>query len=264
MEYVLKTNSLCKNYGHFKALNGLSMNVPKGSIYGLIGKNGAGKTTLIRLICGLQEPTSGDYVLYGKKHIDKDITKSRRRMGAIVETPSIYVDLTAYDNLKEQYKVLGIPSDDGISEILKLVGLENTGNKKAKNFSLGMRQRLGIAVLRYFFIQLRPYIFFSYRFCWDLLFDFHHFFFPNFHLFLFMQALIMIPTLRTFFLSFMLIFTRYSPVLPRTGALIWRTIHIHILNCRLLFILCDVAHIIKPSAPAIAILITFRTTAIVL
>ena len=146
MEYVLKTNSLCKNYGHFKALNGLSMNVTKGSIYGLIGKNGAGKTTLIRLICGLQEPTSGDYVLYGKKHIDKDITKSRRRMGAIVETPSIYVDLTAYENLKEQYKVLGIPSDDGISEILKLVGLENTGNKKAKNFSLGMRQRLGIAV----------------------------------------------------------------------------------------------------------------------
>lgn len=146
MEYVLKTNSLCKNYGHFKALNGLSMNVPKGSIYGLIGKNGAGKTTLIRLICGLQEPTSGDYVLYGKKHIDKDITKSRRRMGAIIETPSIYVDLTAYENLNEQYKVLGIPSDDGISEILKLVGLENTGNKKAKNFSLGMRQRLGIAV----------------------------------------------------------------------------------------------------------------------
>ena len=146
MEYVLKTNSLCKNYGHFKALNGLSMNVPKGSIYGLIGKNGAGKTTLIRLICGLQEPTSGDYVLYGKKHIDKDITKSRRRMGAIVETPSIYVDLTAYENLKEQYKVLGIPSDDGISEILKLVGLENTGNKKAKNFSLGMRQRLAIAI----------------------------------------------------------------------------------------------------------------------
>ena len=81
-----------------------------------------------------------------QKHIDKDITKSRRRMGAIVETPSIYVDLTAYENLKEQYKVLGIPSDDGISEILKLVGLENTGNKKAKNFSLGMRQRLGIAV----------------------------------------------------------------------------------------------------------------------
>ena len=157
MEYVLKTNSLCKNYGHFKALNGLSMNVPKGSIYGLIGKNGAGKTTLIRLICGLQEPTSGDYVLYGKKHIDKDITKSRRRMGAIVETPSIYVDLTAYENLKEQYKVLGIPSDDGISEILKLVGLENTGNKKAlpgtrmgsagRELILKLNQEHGITVL---------------------------------------------------------------------------------------------------------------------
>lgn len=146
MEYVLKTNSLSKHYGHFKALNNLSMKVPKGSIYGLIGKNGAGKTTLIRVICGLQEPTSGDYILYDKKHIDKDITKSRRRMGAIVETPSIYVDLTAYENLKEQYKVLGIPSCDGIYEILKLVGLEHTGKKKAKNFSLGMRQRLGIAV----------------------------------------------------------------------------------------------------------------------
>ena len=145
MEYVLKTNSLCKNYGHFKALNGLSMNVPKGSIYGLIGKNGAGKTTLIRLICGLQEPTSGDYVLYGKKHIDKDITKSRRRMGAIVETPSIYVDLTAYENLKEQYKVLGIPSDDGISEILKLVGLENKAHQYPSQLSGGQKQRVGIA-----------------------------------------------------------------------------------------------------------------------
>ncbi len=146
MEYVLETHALCKNYGHFKALNNLSIKIPKGSIYGLIGKNGAGKTTLIRLICGLQEPTSGEYILYGRKHTDKDISKSRRRMGAIVETPSIYADLTAYENLKEQYKVLGIPSDDGIDEILKLVGLENTGKKKAKNFSLGMRQRLGIAV----------------------------------------------------------------------------------------------------------------------
>lgn len=146
MEYVLKTNSLCKNYGHFKALNGLSMNVPKGSIYGLIGKNGAGKTTLIRLICGLQEPTSGDYVLYGKKHIDKDITKSRRRMGSNRRNTVNLCWFNSVWNLKEQYKVLGIPSDDGISEILKLVGLENTGNKKAKNFSLGMRQRLGIAV----------------------------------------------------------------------------------------------------------------------
>lgn len=146
MDYVLKTNALSKNYKDFKALNGLSMKVPKGAIYGFVGKNGAGKTTLIRLICGLQEPTSGDYMLYGKKNTDQEIMKSRRRMGAVVETPSIYLDMTAENNLKQQYRILGLPSYDGLTDILKLVGLENTGKKKAKNFSLGMRQRLGIAI----------------------------------------------------------------------------------------------------------------------
>ena len=146
MEYVLKTNALCKSYKHFKALNGLTMNVPKGAIYGLVGKNGAGKTTFIRLICGLQNPTSGEYSLYGIKNSEKEILKSRRRMGAVVETPSIYLDLTAAENLKEQYRILGIPSYDSIPKLLKLVGLENTGNKKAKNLSLGMRKRLGIAI----------------------------------------------------------------------------------------------------------------------
>lgn len=146
MDYILRTNELCKSYRGFKALNGLSMNVPKGSIYGFVGKNGAGKTTLIRLICGLQNPTSGDYSLYGRKLSSKNIAKSRRKMGAVVETPSIYTNMTAEDNLKQQYRILGLPSYDGIEEILKLVGLENTGKKKAKNFSLGMRQRLGIAV----------------------------------------------------------------------------------------------------------------------
>ena len=146
MEYVLKTNALCKNYKNFKALNGLTMNVPKGAIYGFVGKNGAGKTTLIRLICGLQKPESGNYVLYGLKNSEKGILKARRRMGAVVETPSIYLELTAVDNLKEQYRILGIPSYDSIPDLLKLVGLENTGKKKAKNFSLGMKQRLGIAV----------------------------------------------------------------------------------------------------------------------
>ncbi|HBA63576.1 MAG TPA: bacitracin ABC transporter ATP-binding protein, partial [Lachnospiraceae bacterium] len=146
MEYVLKTNALSKSYGRFKALNGLSMNVPKGAIYGFVGKNGAGKTTLIRLICGLQEPTSGEYTLYGRKNVDKEIAKSRRRMGAVVETPSIYLDMTAEDNLKQQYRILGLPSFDGVDNILKLVGLDHTGKKKAKHFSLGMRQRLGIAV----------------------------------------------------------------------------------------------------------------------
>ena len=146
MEYVLQTNALCKQYRNFQALHNLTMHVPKGSIYGFVGRNGAGKTTLIRLITGLQPATSGEYTLYGRKNTAHDISRSRRRMGAVVETPSIYLDMTAEDNLKQQYRILGMPSFDGITELLKLVGLENTGRKKAKNFSLGMRQRLGIAV----------------------------------------------------------------------------------------------------------------------
>lgn len=146
MDYVLQTRNLCKHYRHFKALNGLTMNVPKGAIYGFVGKNGAGKTTLIRLISGLQPVTSGDFTLYGKKNTDSNIGKSRRRMGAVVETPSIYLNMTAVDNLKAQYRVLGLPDFKDIPDLLKLVGLENTGKKKAKNFSLGMRQRLGIAI----------------------------------------------------------------------------------------------------------------------
>ena len=146
MEYVLQTNGLTKKYRNFQALSGLTMHVPKGAIYGFVGKNGAGKTTLIRLICGLQEPTNGSYLLYNIENNDKAITKSRRRMGAVVETPSIYLDMTAEENLKQQYLILGLPSYDGISELLRLVGLENAGKKKAKNFSLGMKQRLGIAI----------------------------------------------------------------------------------------------------------------------
>ncbi len=146
MEYVLTTQGLSKRYKGFAALDGLTMRVPKGSIYGFVGRNGAGKTTLIRLICGLQAPTSGSYSLYGVDSAQKDIAKVRRRMGAVVETPSIYLDLTAGDNLREQFRVLGVPSDAGIPELLKLVGLEDAGNKKARNFSLGMKQRLGIAV----------------------------------------------------------------------------------------------------------------------
>jgi ABC-2 type transport system ATP-binding protein len=146
MDYVLQTNGLTKKYKNFQALSGLTMHVPKGAIYGFVGKNGAGKTTLIRLICGLQEATSGDYSLYGIDSRDKAIVKSRRRMGAVVETPSIYLDMTAEENLKQQYLLLGLPSYSGIQELLKLVGLEHTGKKKSKDFSLGMKQRLGIAI----------------------------------------------------------------------------------------------------------------------
>lgn len=146
MEYCLTTEALCKRYKHDMALDHLSMHVPRGSIYGFVGKNGAGKTTLIRLICGLQKQTSGEYTLYGVKDTDRAIGKARGRMGAIVETPAIYPDMTAVENLKIQYRILGLPSYEGIGELLELVGLSDTGKKKAKHFSLGMRQRLGIAV----------------------------------------------------------------------------------------------------------------------
>lgn len=146
MEYALTVNALTKQYRHFKALDQFSMRIPKGSIYGFVGRNGAGKTTLIRLISGLQQPTSGDYMLYNISYKDKEIKKSRRRMGVIVEVPSLYLHMSAKENLKEQYRVLGLPSFQTIPELLKLVGLENTGKKKVGNFSLGMRQRLGIAV----------------------------------------------------------------------------------------------------------------------
>lgn len=146
MDYVLKTNNLCKYYKNFKALNGLKMNVPKGSVYGFIGKNGAGKTTLIRLLCGLQMPTEGDFELYGIKNTDKRISESRSRIGAIVESPSLFPEMTAEENLKYQYRLLGIPDYKGIPELLELVGLADTRKKKAGNFSLGMRQRLGIAI----------------------------------------------------------------------------------------------------------------------
>ena len=146
MEYVLETNNIQKRYGHFKALTNLNMHLPKGAIYGLIGKNGAGKTTLIRLVCGLQKATSGEYTIFGISNKSKKIINVRKRIGAIIETPSICLDMTAEDNLKEQYKIIGLPSFDNLQEILRLVGLENTGKKTVKHFSLGMKQRLGIAV----------------------------------------------------------------------------------------------------------------------
>ena len=146
MDYVLTTKDLSKKYGHFQALHHFSMHVPKGAIYGFVGKNGAGKTTLIRVICGLQKPTQGEYSLYGISANKKEISSARRRMGAVVESPAIYLDMTAEENLKQQYLVLGLPSYQGIDEILDLVGLSHTGKKKARHFSLGIRQRLGIAV----------------------------------------------------------------------------------------------------------------------
>ncbi len=143
--YALETDKLSKSYGRFKALDGLCIHVPQGAIYGLVGKNGAGKTTLIRIVCGLQSPTSGSFSIYGVPSRGQ-INSARGRIGAVVETPSIYSDMSARDNLRMQYRVLGLPSEADIDSLLELVGLSDTGRKKVGHFSLGMRQRLGIAV----------------------------------------------------------------------------------------------------------------------
>lgn len=146
MENIFETENLCKEYGNFKALKGLNMSIPKGSIYGFVGKNGAGKTTLMRIMCGLQKPSSGNYKLMGKDYTDKEINRIREKMGAVVETPAIYGGLSAYDNLKLQCLNVGMPDYKDIDEILELVGLADVGKKKANKFSLGMKQRLGIAI----------------------------------------------------------------------------------------------------------------------
>ena len=146
MKYILTADNLNKNFRHSHALHNFSMHIPKGAIYGFVGENGAGKTTLIRTICGLQTPTSGTYSLYGVKNTDKRIREAQQRIGAVVESPAVYLDMNAENNLKHQYHVLGLPTYDGLKELLHLVGLEKTGRKKVRNYSLGMKQRLGIAV----------------------------------------------------------------------------------------------------------------------
>lgn len=146
MDHIFTTNALSKHYHHTKALDGLSMHVPKGAIYGFIGRNGSGKTTLIRLLCGLQAPTGGSFQLYGTESTSPGIHLARRRLGAVIEAPSLYLGMSATDNLRQQYRILGLPSFADIPTLLARVGLTDTGRKKAKHFSLGMKQRLGIAM----------------------------------------------------------------------------------------------------------------------
>ena len=146
MEYVFKAKWLSKNYGKFAALTNVNMEIPRGAIYGFVGKNGAGKTTLIRLMCGLQRPTAGSYELMGIPADDKKIVRSRRRMGAVIEEPAIYKDMSARDNLIQQCLMLGLPDFSDVDNILKQVGLSDTGTKRAGKFSQGMRQRLGIGI----------------------------------------------------------------------------------------------------------------------
>ena len=146
MEYIIEASHLEKKYKKFKAIDDLSIHIEKGSIYGLIGKNGAGKTTLIRLLCGLQKPTAGTYSILGILNESRNITKARKKVGAVIESPALCFDMTAEDNLKEQYKIIGLSNYDGLSQLLELVELSNTGKKIVKNFSLGMKQRLSIAI----------------------------------------------------------------------------------------------------------------------
>ena len=146
MENVVAINGISKKYGKAIVLDNVSFEIPKGSIFGLVGRNGAGKTTLMRIITGLSDPTSGSYSISGVSSGDKNILTVRRRMGSIIESPAVFKNLSAYDNIKLQYINLGMTSFDSIPELLELVELKDTGRKTAGKFSLGMRQRLGIAV----------------------------------------------------------------------------------------------------------------------
>ena len=139
MDNLLSVNGLCKDYGKAHVLKNVTLDIPSGSIFGLVGRNGAGKTTLMRIITGLAKPTSGTYSISG-------ILNVRRRIGSIIESPAVYKNMSAYDNIKLQYINLGMTSFDDIPDLLELVDLKGTGKKKAGKFSLGMKQRLGIAV----------------------------------------------------------------------------------------------------------------------
>lgn len=145
MEPVLQTYGICKSYKNKSVLENVDITINRGDIYGFVGKNGAGKTTLIRILSGLSVPTSGKFELFGISSDSRDIVKARKRICSMVENPAIYPELTAYDNMKAQCLILKKPFSV-IKENLDFVGLGDVGTKKAKNFSLGMRQRLAIAV----------------------------------------------------------------------------------------------------------------------
>lgn len=144
-ETIIEVKSLTKKYGEFYANKDISLNIKKGGIYGLVGENGAGKTTLIRLLAGLVSKTSGEIKFYGSSD-ERDLINARKKFSFIVETPYYVPEMTAYDNLNLQRLQKGINDKKVIDRSLKLAGLEHTGKKQAGKFSLGMRQRLGIAI----------------------------------------------------------------------------------------------------------------------
>lgn len=144
-DYVVQTTSLTKKYKDHVAVNQINMKIKRGDIYGFIGENGAGKTTTVRLLTGIAKPTQGEITLFGKTG-KANLQKERRKIGCIIEAPALFSDMTAYQNLEIQRIQRGIPGKECINDVLKIVRLEDTGKKKVQNFSLGMRQRLGLAV----------------------------------------------------------------------------------------------------------------------
>lgn len=143
-DVILKTYNITKKYGNQIAVNNVNMTIKKGEIYGFIGQNGAGKTTLIRLITGLIHKTNGDIELLGASS-ENELNKARTMVGSLIETPSFYNNMTARENLEVSRRIRNIQGNKCVDEVLELVGLKNIEKKKVKNFSLGMKQRLGIA-----------------------------------------------------------------------------------------------------------------------
>lgn len=144
MEYLLQTRSLTKQFKKHKAVNNVNMHISQGDIYGFIGRNGAGKTTFLKMIGGLSTPTSGEIEMFGLT--GKDVKSVMPRIGVLIEAPGIYKGMSAYENLKLKCIAAGVNRKGYIEELLDIVGLSNVGKKKAGNFSLGMKQRLGIAM----------------------------------------------------------------------------------------------------------------------
>ncbi|MBQ9408116.1 MAG: ATP-binding cassette domain-containing protein [Clostridia bacterium] len=145
MEYILETQNLTKIYGQKEAARDVNIHIREGQIYGLIGRNGAGKTTIMRMISGLSTPTRGDYMLFGKTGREKE--KMLKNVGVLIEHPGLYPRLSAYENIKIKCIGMGLNPKGTVEELLRTVGLENTDKRKAAgSFSLGMRQRLGIAL----------------------------------------------------------------------------------------------------------------------
>ena len=142
MEYVLTTENLSKIYGAKKAVDKVNMHVKKGDIYGFIGKNGAGKTTLMKMVTGLAKPTSGTIKLFGSQ----ELVKQRERVGSLIESPGFYGNMSAKGNMEYFRKLFGIKEEEQSDKVLEWVGLDSKDKKKARNFSLGMKQRLGIAI----------------------------------------------------------------------------------------------------------------------